>query len=607
MRKTFGLIVVLAALVGLTTSATAGIIYSQAEHHILTNGSWYLFKNWDTFTSQISAQHFGPCHDGVVKEISIGGGFEIFEGDLLPDALIVEIWEPIAPDRSPFILLGQWITPVGNIIYESDAEGFPLLTVDVSDAQLQLLHGYDYCIAAYSDGDDLHPLSWTIDMSHGNGAFWISNDNTITWAGTYWFGAPEDGNPTGNFEFELRGEIDCNPEIIYDQTFHHVVTGGSWWLWQVWDTFTSQIGAQAWAPCCPGVIETVKVGGAFELFEDQTRTPEDFIIEVWEPIAPARSPFILLAQWIIPTALLVDDVDVEGFPIVIADVSAFPLEVYPGVDYSFAAYSAEDQPASWAWTIDMAHACTFDFWISNDNTITWAGTYWFGNPEDGNPAAAFEFGLYGVTGTVEELVTPPVGVWGRYDSANADRPFFCAGWNWFSVPCPPDLGWEDPANWNGFTYALLENNLYRWENRTTELYDADFDTVEGYRGYVLRLDDDLGDVSFLGRCACCPTVEITLIGGWNWFGVPVTCNQDAVKVRNDQTGEVRTAAVDDAAGANRWLNWNWSFYDSAARTVRLVYFGGGSDDTMLREWFGYRTMVDTLDPGQTYTLIVPAE
>lgn len=417
MRKTFGLIVVLAALVGLTTSATAGIIYSQAEHHILTNGSWYLFKNWDTFTSQISAQHFGPCHDGVVKEISIGGGFEIFEGDLLPDALIVEIWEPIAPDRSPFILLGQWITPVGNIIYESDAEGFPLLTVDVSDAQLQLLHGYDYCIAAYSDGDDLHPLSWTIDMSHGNGAFWISNDNTITWA----------------------------------------------------------------------------------------------------------------------------------------------------------------------------------------------GTYWFGNPEDGNPAAAFEFGLYGVTGTVEELVTPPVGVWGRYDSANADRPFFCAGWNWFSVPCPPDLGWEDPANWNGFTYALLENNLYRWENRTTELYDADFDTVEGYRGYVLRLDDDLGDVSFLGRCACCPTVEITLIGGWNWFGVPVTCNQDAVKVRNDQTGEVRTAAVDDAAGANRWLNWNWSFYDSAARTVRLVYFGGGSDDTMLREWFGYRTMVDTLDPGQTYTLIVPAE
>ena len=202
------------------------------------------------------------------------------------------------------------------------------------------------------------------------------------------------------------------------------------------------------------------------------------------------------------------------------------------------------------------------------------------------------------------LTTPPTGVWGRYDANNSALPFLNPGWNWISMPAPPAFN-NNPASFTGFSLPILFNNLYRWQNYTIELYTSDFTTVEGYRGYTLRLDNRIPAVSYQALYPSCPDAEITLIGGWNWIGVPITMSQTAMKVRKDLTGEVRTVAQDAAMGAGAWLNYNWVFYDSADRTVRLVNYMPGADDTLLRPWFGYQVFVGTLPPGETYTLIVP--
>ena len=173
------------------------------------------------------------------------------------------------------------------------------------------------------------------------------------------------------------------------------------------------------------------------------------------------------------------------------------------------------------------------------------------------------------------------------------------------MPLPP-VSATNPANWTGFTASALVNNLFRWGNYTTDLYTSDFTTVDPYRGYMLYLRSPVGSVSYEALAPTTNTVEIALIGGWNWIGVPLDMSQTAISVRNNQTMAVRTVTQDAAQGANAWLNYNWTFLDSAARTPRICSFGSGADDNMLRRWFGYRVFVTTLAPGQTYTLIVPA-
>jgi hypothetical protein len=605
MRKIAGLMLVLGILAAVTGSATAGVIYSQAQGHVHT-ANWYLYGSYDGVSSQIVAQNFGPWHDGTIKEISVGGGFEIFAGNQKPNNLYFEIWEPEAPTRMPGTMLAQWKVPVNNLIIELDSDGVDLLTADVSAGQLELKKGYDYLLAVYSDGTSTKPLSWTVDATNGRGSFFRSQDNGVTWGPLWpnlglWFGDPATGSPPASFEFEIRGEIECDENVIYDQTVHHVLAGGSVWMTSSYDSFSSGIVAQNWSPACPGEITAIAAGGEADVGAE----PANLMFDIWELIAPTSTPQYILAEWTVPWGDLQDEADVEGEALKVADLSQAPLEVAAGVDYGISVYSDGDANTPWWWYVDMSYCETGYFWDSLDNGVTWNGPDAFGDPAAGIAGPALEFALRGNTGTVV-LQKTPVGVWGIYDPGNADLPFFNPGWNWWSVPCAP-AGDSDPASFNGFTFTLLRNHLYRWETLTTQLYPDDFTTVEAYRQYLLLLDNPIDEVSFDGRYPCCPTAEIKLTGGWNWFGVPFAVKQDKLMIRNDQTQEVRTVPQDVAMGANAWLNPNWAFYDSGAHTMRLVNYNGTVDDTMLRPWFGYRTMVMTLNPGESYTLIVPTQ
>jgi len=73
-----------------------------------------------------------------------------------------------------------------------------------------------------------------------------------------------------------------------------------------------------------------------------------------------------------------------------------------------------------------------------------------------------------------------------------------------------------------------------------------------------------------------------------------------VRVRNNSSGETRTAAEDSNA-PDRWVNWNWLYWDSAGQSARILGLGGGVDDESLHPWRGYRVWTEA----DGLTLIVP--
>ena len=608
--KSIGVLIVMlvAVLAAGSTYAANDVIWTQAQHHLGAGGLWQLGDSASGADGVVFAQSFCPSHTGTVNQIALGGGFEIFPDTTTPNNLIVEIWETDTPGTlsgTP-TLVAQWVTPVASLIDETDADGFPILTVDTSAGPVVLTKGHNYFLAAYSDGDYSAPFSWSTDMSHGASDFWISQDGTATWEGGYvWSDGDPWATPAGTappFEFEIRGDIDCDATMIYDQAQHHAFTNSQVFYNASYDTATSSINVQQFWPDEPGIVDHVILGGQFGL--NGTSTPNNLIIDIWTPGATGGPPSTLVKRWTIPTASLTSGVDAEGKPVAIADVSSSPLTI-TRQSYMLSAYSDGPSTAPFWWTVDMTTSETYTYWNSANNKTTWSGPFYLGSGT-GAAVAAFEFALRGRTGTVMTLTTPPTGVWGRYDANNSALPFLNPGWNWISMPAPPAFN-NNPASFTGFSLPILFNNLYRWQNYTIELYTSDFTTVEGYRGYTLRLDNRIPAVSYQALYPSCPDAEITLIGGWNWIGVPITMSQTAMKVRKDLTGEVRTVAQDAAMGAGAWLNYNWVFYDSADRTVRLVNYMPGADDTLLRPWFGYQVFVGTLPPGETYTLIVPTK
>ena len=67
-----------------------------------------------------------------------------------------------------------------------------------------------------------------------------------------------------------------------------------------------------------------------------------------------------------------------------------------------------------------------------------------------------------------------------------------------------------------------------------------------------------------------------------------------VSVRNEVTGQLRTAAQDNAA-PDPWLNWNWLYWDSTHDTAAICTAFGGGDDNTLRPWYGYRVWSNAED------------
>jgi hypothetical protein len=107
--------------------------------------------------------------------------------------------------------------------------------------------------------------------------------------------------------------------------------------------------------------------------------------------------------------------------------------------------------------------------------------------------------------------------------------------------------------------------------------------------------------------------------GWTWVGMPGLRELGypdfmpnvIVKYPSDDSGVERTAEYDRAQSPNNWVNWGWSFWDTAVQCPKTLtpYLPFGNN--VCHPWLGYRTWV--LKGGATYeddpdqvTLIWPA-
>jgi hypothetical protein len=148
-----------------------------------------------------------------------------------------------------------------------------------------------------------------------------------------------------------------------------------------------------------------------------------------------------------------------------------------------------------------------------------------------------------------------------------------------------------------------ENILYQWNPayKWYELYPNDFTHLERGRGYLLRLTEDkqpsydalqgVGDF------------EIYLPeAGWSWIGHPFDFDLPlaAVLIRNNTTGEVRTAWQDHRA-PDAWASWDFLYWWSVRDVWRICGLEA-ADEYSLHPWYGYLVWANTRD----LTLIVPS-
>jgi hypothetical protein len=563
--------------------AGADVIYSQARQHNHSPGGPPQVHS--KLGATIYGQSFAPWFDGTIEEIALGGTWEP-EGT--PE-FRVELWRLTAPGCCPAERLALWRVYHGWSHVEYDPEGCPLAVFRTEECggAYEVVRGQQYLLTAYLVGSSEEPYWWEYDMASGSvmAQHWISTDNGVTWrAPNPPPPPPEQGHPVWNFEFEIRGSIaNENIETIYDQARGHHMTSGKTWYVQSYDGVVTAICAQNFTPRCPGQIQRITLGGGFGL--SGGFRPNKLICEIWRPIVPSRYPMERLHRWTILTNDLVEGHDSEGVPTLTADVSSDPYELLAGQDYVFAAYSNGNYLAPLDWAIDVTHG-SGKFWRSSNGGVSWTGPYWFGSPDDPsgqNPAANFEFVLEGPTGVL--TTSPSRGTQLR------------AGWNWIAFPLIPN-GSRDPADIIG---EQVRNRLYTWDaiDKTIYLYPDDFTTINLGRGYILRLDESIS-VVMSGWSGCPATREIPVpLAGAQWIGVPgdFEIAQAAIRIRDDVTGVIRSPADDDAA-PDKWMNWNWIYWDAVARTARICCFKGG-DTADLSPWYAYRLFA----PREDTTLI----
>jgi hypothetical protein len=162
---------------------------------------------------------------------------------------------------------------------------------------------------------------------------------------------------------------------------------------------------------------------------------------------------------------------------------------------------------------------------------------------------------------------------------------FNLGWNWFSLPAIPD----DMEASAVFGHNMA-NTIFMWDkaNKTILLYPDDFTDLAMGEGYTLYLHSEVYQPSYFGTPTD-PMSKILLpLAGWSWIGYAHNGNTQLrmVRVLNKDLMFGRSAETDAASG-DPWVNWNWLYYDSQARTVRICTFSGGDDNT-LHSWYGYR-------------------
>jgi hypothetical protein len=177
----------------------------------------------------------------------------------------------------------------------------------------------------------------------------------------------------------------------------------------------------------------------------------------------------------------------------------------------------------------------------------------------------------------------------------------------FGIPFTPtgSANPNDMITKNGQPYNV-NNRVYMWDSvkKTFLLFPLDFETLEVGQGYLYlnyfgaradQLDIEYAavPVPIAGRVLI-PEEGRSMIAIPN--GQPLW--QGDILVKNNGTGEIRTA-VEDRAAAEHWLNWNWVYWSFAGSTYDIV--GLGNDDEMVQPWYSYQLWAYQRD----LTLIFP--
>jgi hypothetical protein len=177
----------------------------------------------------------------------------------------------------------------------------------------------------------------------------------------------------------------------------------------------------------------------------------------------------------------------------------------------------------------------------------------------------------------------------------------------FGIPFTPtgSANPNDMITKNGEPYNV-NNRVYMWDSvkKTFLLFPLDFTTLEVGQGYLYlnyfgaradQLDIEYAavPVPIAGRVLI-PEEGRSMIAIPN--GQPLW--QGDILVKNNGTGEIRTA-VEDRAAAEHWLNWNWVFWNFVGSTYDIV--GLGNEDEMVQPWYSYQVWAYQRD----LTLIFP--
>ena len=181
----------------------------------------------------------------------------------------------------------------------------------------------------------------------------------------------------------------------------------------------------------------------------------------------------------------------------------------------------------------------------------------------------------------------------------APEGLFTPGWVWFSIPLAPS-GSSDASSVLGFDCT---NRLFAWDEaqKTSLLYPNDFSDLVVGHSYTawLKVGESYRPVA-RGHQPSLPFQRLITSAGWCWVGVPVAQSIIGADVQVSKDGVTRTPAQDVAA-ADPWINWNWIYWDPAVQTARIMNPLGGSDDTWMHPWWGYRLWSNT----ENVTLIIP--
>jgi hypothetical protein len=179
---------------------------------------------------------------------------------------------------------------------------------------------------------------------------------------------------------------------------------------------------------------------------------------------------------------------------------------------------------------------------------------------------------------------------GAPESSAAPAGLFDLGWAWFSIPLTP----QTSADASLVLSVDCTNRLFGWEEeaRVLQLYPDDFtDLVVGY-SYMIQLAMSTPGGPVYQGVQPDRGFERALRRGWAWVGVPGVQEIAAedLSVRRGET--IRTPAMDYRA-ADPWLNWNWVYWDPAARAPGVMNPFGSWDDAWLHPWYGYRVWANT--------------